>query len=90
MTKLLSKQPIVVGGTAEEYWAGGEYRYNSRCKEQRVVLGANDFLTKPLDRAEVVLRVRNLLRARDLYVELMATKQTLERRLASATSSSNY
>ena len=25
MTKLLSKQPIVVGGTAEEYWAGGEY-----------------------------------------------------------------
>jgi hypothetical protein len=25
MTELLSKQPIVVGGTAEEYWAGGEY-----------------------------------------------------------------
>jgi hypothetical protein len=25
MTILLSKQPIVVGGTAEEYWAGGEY-----------------------------------------------------------------
>jgi len=25
MTKLLSRQPIVVGGTAEEYWAGGEY-----------------------------------------------------------------
>jgi hypothetical protein len=25
MTKLLSKQPIVVGGTAEEFWAGGEY-----------------------------------------------------------------
>jgi len=25
MTKVLSKQPIVVGGTAEEYWAGGEY-----------------------------------------------------------------
>lgn len=25
MTKLLSKEPIVVGGTAEEYWAGGEY-----------------------------------------------------------------
>jgi hypothetical protein len=25
ITKLLSKQPIVVGGTAEEYWAGGEY-----------------------------------------------------------------
>jgi hypothetical protein len=25
MTQLLSKEPIVVGGTAEEYWAGGEY-----------------------------------------------------------------
>lgn len=25
MTKLLSRKPIVVGGTAEEYWAGGEY-----------------------------------------------------------------
>lgn len=25
ITKLLSRQPIVVGGTAEEYWAGGEY-----------------------------------------------------------------
>jgi hypothetical protein len=25
MTELLSKPPIVVGGTAEEYWAGGEY-----------------------------------------------------------------
>lgn len=25
MTKVLSKAPIVVGGTAEEYWAGGEY-----------------------------------------------------------------
>lgn len=25
MTELLNKQPIVVGGTAEEYWAGGEY-----------------------------------------------------------------
>jgi hypothetical protein len=25
MTKLLTRPPIVVGGTAEEYWAGGEY-----------------------------------------------------------------
>jgi putative two-component system response regulator len=59
-------------------------------RNSALVLGANDFLTKPLDRAEVVLRVRNLLRTRDLYLELMATKQTLEHRLASATSSSNY
>src|SRR5712691_3747977 len=25
LTKLLSKEPIVIGGTAQEYWAGGEY-----------------------------------------------------------------
>jgi len=55
-------------------------------RNSALVLGANDFLTKPLDRAEVVLRVRNLLRTRDLYVELMATKQALERRLESARS----
>jgi putative two-component system response regulator len=35
-----------------------------------LILGANDFLTKPLDRLDVVLRVRNLLRTRQLYVQL--------------------
>src|ERR1700694_2396189 len=33
-------------------------------------LGANDFLTKPLDRHEVVLRVRSLLRIRDLFLQV--------------------
>jgi putative two-component system response regulator len=58
-------------------------------RNSALVLGADDFLTKPLDRAEVVLRVRNLLRTRGLYVELMATKQTLERRLQSANPRTN-
>jgi response regulator RpfG family c-di-GMP phosphodiesterase len=62
----------------------------SRLLLRTLVLGANDFLTKPLERTEVVLRVRNLLRTRELYVELMATKQTLERRLASVASSPHF
>ena len=53
-------------------------------RNSALVLGADDFLTKPLDRTETLLRVRNLLRTRGLYVELMTAKQALERRLESA------
>jgi putative two-component system response regulator len=39
-------------------------------RNSALLLGANDFLTKPLDRTEVVLRVRNLLRMRELFMSL--------------------
>ncbi|HYM96256.1 MAG TPA: response regulator [Candidatus Sulfotelmatobacter sp.] len=39
-------------------------------RNSALILGADEFLTKPLDREEVVLRVRNLLRTRQLYVDL--------------------
>jgi len=39
-------------------------------RNSALILGADDFLTKPFDRWEVVLRARNLLRTRRLYTEL--------------------
>jgi cyclic di-GMP phosphodiesterase len=50
-------------------------------RNSALLLGANDFLTKPLDRDEVVLRVRNLLRTRALYVELAQANDALKGRI---------
>ena len=49
-------------------------------RNRALVLGADDFLTKPLDRDEVRLRVRNLLNTRRLHVELAEYVEALERR----------
>jgi DNA-binding response OmpR family regulator len=42
-------------------------------RNSALLLGANDFLTKPLDRQEVRLRVRNLLQTRHLFKEVTRT-----------------
>lgn len=47
-------------------------------RNSALILGADDFLTKPLDRDEVVLRVRNLLRTRQLYVDLAKANAAIE------------
>src|SRR6267378_1205496 len=47
-------------------------------RNSALLLGADDFLIKPLDKTEVVLRVRNLLRMRELFVNLAAANQALE------------
>jgi putative two-component system response regulator len=46
-------------------------------RNSALLLGADDFLTKPLDRTEVVLRVRNLLHTRELYSELANANQSM-------------
>ncbi len=50
-------------------------------RNSALVLGADDFLTKPLDKHEVVLRVRNLLRTRQLYLDLARSNEDLEQEL---------
>jgi putative two-component system response regulator len=57
---------------------------NAAARNSALILGADDFLSKPLDRQEVVLRVRNLLRTRRLYVELANTNTALKKRLGTA------
>jgi putative two-component system response regulator len=47
-------------------------------RNSALILGADDFLIKPLDHEEVVLRVRNLLRTRQLYAELARANARLE------------
>jgi putative two-component system response regulator len=47
-------------------------------RERALSSGANDFLTKPFDRTEVRLRVRNLLRTHLLQLELASRNELLE------------
>jgi putative two-component system response regulator len=47
-------------------------------RNSALILGADDFLTKPLDRQEVVLRVRNLLHTRQLFLQAKGSKETPE------------
>ena len=49
-----------------------------KAKQQALTLGAKDFLTKPLDATEVLLRVYNLLETRWLSLQLQKQVKTLE------------
>jgi putative two-component system response regulator len=51
-------------------------------KQRALSAGAKDFLGKPFDPLEVVLRIRNLLEARSLYVELQRQNDVLEDKVA--------
>ena len=50
----------------------------SKAKQQALSHGARDFLTKPFDATEVLLRVYNLLETRWLSIQLQEQINTLE------------
>jgi CheY-like chemotaxis protein len=50
-----------------------------KAKQQALSLGAKDFLTKPFDTTEVLLRVYNLLETRWLSIELQEHINALEK-----------
>jgi putative two-component system response regulator len=54
-------------------------------KRRALSLGARDFLTKPIDVPEVLLRVRNLLQTRYLRVELQRNNDLLLERVSQRT-----
>ena len=57
----------------------------SKAKEQALSRGAHDFLPKPLHKAEVLLRVRNLLQTRRLHLQLKAHNLSLEKQVQGRT-----
>jgi len=57
----------------------------TEAKQKALASGANDFLSKPLDATEVVLRIKNLLRTGWLQAELRRHNETLEAKVRERT-----
>lgn len=58
---------------------------NAEAKQKALTTGAKDFLTKPLDATEVLLRIRNLLETRYLHLRMQDQKQLLEEQVEEKT-----
>lgn len=57
----------------------------SETRSRALAGGANDFLTKPLDLDEVLLRIANMLETRFLHLQLQGQKEALEDRVLQRT-----
>lgn len=58
---------------------------DTHLKKRALSMGAKDFVNKPFDAIEIVLRIRNLLEARFLYLALQAQNDMLEGRVRERT-----
>lgn len=58
---------------------------NPEVKRRALADGATDFLTKPFDASEVVLRIRNLLSTRSLHLQLQQQNEHLEEKVRERT-----
>lgn len=56
-----------------------------QARERALSIGARDFLTKPFDATEVLLRIKNLLETRFLHLQLQDQNQTLEEKVRERT-----
>ena len=59
-------------------------------KQEVLEAGANDFLVKPYDRTEVILRINNLLKTRQLHKLLQQNNNKLEERVNQRTEELQY
>jgi putative two-component system response regulator len=56
-----------------------------QAKRQALAEGASDFLSKPFDATEVILRIQNLLQIRHLHLQLQNQNQMLEQKVRERT-----
>lgn len=55
--------------------------FSPESKQRALSMGAKDFLSKPFDSTEVLLRIRNLLEARHVALAVLEQNQALEQRV---------
>ncbi|HEV8131103.1 MAG TPA: HD domain-containing phosphohydrolase [Acidobacteriota bacterium] len=55
--------------------------HGSEAKQSALSMGAKDFVSKPFDTTEILLRIRNLLETRALHLQLQNQNQILEEKV---------
>jgi putative two-component system response regulator len=58
---------------------------SAEARRKALLAGAKDFVTKPFEAHELLLRIRNLLETRRLHLEIVTHNQLLERRVRERT-----